>query len=177
MAGDLNALNEDGVRPNPGLKVICVYKLEPLKQWTDVWTIGFDVPESAGRSRYDIYAGLGFDQGLPWHQFWVSMRIDRLAPPFFFSVLELPVSMGSRPYPRHCDEVLEQQCHLLLCVKLGIWVTGLESGILQNRVFHSTRSLASGNIVKSGTTCSENGIETDHEKARIIVNETEKLRY
>ncbi|GAJ11442.1 unnamed protein product, partial [marine sediment metagenome] len=78
MAVDLLALNEDLPIPSD-LTIERVGDVETLKEWLQAFATGFKFPDFAANAFFDIYAGLGFGQHLPWHHYAGRLKGEPVA--------------------------------------------------------------------------------------------------
>jgi GNAT superfamily N-acetyltransferase len=62
MAADVTALREDAATP-AGLTIVPVEDTAMLRQWSQLTSANFGIPEPGAQRVFDLYAGLGF--GLP----------------------------------------------------------------------------------------------------------------
>ncbi|UCC61447.1 MAG: GNAT family N-acetyltransferase [Anaerolineae bacterium] len=68
MAADLLALEEAWPAPTP-LIVERVRSAEQLRQWFHPVTVSFEMPEMVADAFFDLFAGRGFGQEVPWRLF------------------------------------------------------------------------------------------------------------
>lgn len=78
MAIDLLALNEDLPIPSY-LTIERVGDIETLKEWLHPFTVGFNFPGFVANTFFNLYAGLGFGQHLPWRHYVGRLKGEPVA--------------------------------------------------------------------------------------------------
>ena len=83
MAVDLLALREDAPMPS-GLVIERVSDVEILERWRHAYTAGFGMPDFAGRAFFEMYASIGFGDGVPFRHYVGAIRGEPVASSTLF---------------------------------------------------------------------------------------------
>jgi GNAT superfamily N-acetyltransferase len=83
MAVDLLALREEAPMPS-GLTIEPVSDVEMLERWRHAYTASFEMPDFAGRAFFELYARIGFADGVPFRHYVGFKRGEPVASSTLF---------------------------------------------------------------------------------------------